>query len=145
MTLLQPTDVPSRAGINNAITTEIAAHASTTDPNGPHYDSGWIDIPLRANRQASGEVPRYRRVGRQVFLRGRVAKTDATNFAANVQDTIGDLPAGFRPNPLTMWAIAGSTGTNSGGRFWITTAGEIIMQPQNATPNMSVATTFLNN
>jgi hypothetical protein len=145
MTLIQPSDVPSRTGINNAITTEIAAHASTTDPAGPHYDSGWIDIPLRAGLQASGETPRYRRIGRAVYLRGRVSKIDATNFAANVQITIGDVAVGFRPNPLVMFALAGSTGTSSGGRLWVSTTGEVICQPQNATPNMSVACTFLNN
>lgn len=142
---LQPSGVPSRAAIQAAIDEAVAAHASTTDPNSQHYDSGWIDIILRANRVASGETPRYRRIGRVVYLRGRVAKSDGTNFAANTQDTIGDIAAGFRPNPLVMFALAGSNGTLSGGRFWIDTNGQVIMQPQNATPNMSVACSYLNN
>lgn len=144
MALLQPGDVPSRSGINNAITSEIANHASLTDVNGLHYDSGWIDIPLRAGYTSSGEVPRYRRIGRQVFLRGRLAPTAGT-FAANVQVVVGDLPANFRPNPLTVWALAGSSGTLSGGRWWVDTTGAINIHPQNATANVSVATTYLNN
>lgn len=145
MTLLQPSDVPSRTGINNAITTEIAAHASTTDPAGPHYDSGWIDIPLRAAYVTSGETPRYRRIGRSVYLRGRLAPSGGGAFAANATVIVGDVPVGFRPNPLHVFALAGSTGTLSGGRFWVDTSGQINVQPQNATTNISVACTYLNN
>lgn len=141
MTLLQPTDVPSRSGINNAISSEIAAHASTTDPNGPHYDSGWIDIPLRGGFSASGETPRYRRVGRQVFLRGRVGGT----FAAGNTYIVGDVPAGFRPNPLILYPLGGSSAATSGGRFWIDTSGQINVNPAAAPTNVSIACTYLNN
>lgn len=144
MTLLQPGDVPSRTGINNAITTEIANHASTTNPASLHYDSGWIDIALRSGFAASGEFPRYRRIGSVVYLRGRVAPSGGGNFVANAQVIIGDIPAGFRPNPLVAFAVAGSNGTLSGGRFWIDTSGQVNMQPQNATANMSVACSYLN-
>jgi hypothetical protein len=145
MALLQPSDVPSMAGINNAITSTVDAHASTTDVNGQHYDSGWIDVVLRTGYVFSGEVPRYRRIGRQVFLRGRVARSPAINFIANNQYIVGDLPANFRPNPLVMWGLAGANGTQSGGRFWVTATGEIIIQPQVDTSNVSLAATFLNN
>lgn len=145
MTLLQPSDVPSRTGINNAITSEIANHASTTDPSGLHYDSGWVDLPLRAGYVFAGEVPRYRRIGRQVFVRGRVARENGTVFAANSQQTVADLPPGFRPNPLIIFALAGSDGTNSGGRFWIQVAGDLIVQPRATPTNISLACTFLNN
>lgn len=145
MTLLQPSDVPSRTGINNVVTSEIANHASLTDVNGLHYDSGWIDIVFRTGFTFSGEMVRYRRIGRQVFVRGRVARTPAANFVANTQYIIGDLPANFRPNPLIMFAVAAANGTQSGGRFWIDTAGAIVMQTQNDTSNISLACTFLNN
>lgn len=145
MALLQPSGVPSHGAINNAITSTVDAHASTTDPNGPHYDSGWIDIPLRSGFVGSGETPRYRRVGRAVYLRGRVARTPVANFVANTQYIVGDLPASFRPNPLHMFALAGSDGTQSGGRFWVDVNGQLILQPKATPSNISVACTYLNN
>lgn len=141
MTLLQPTDVPSRAGINNAITTEIEAHASTTDPAGQHYDSGWINITLRAGFTVSGETPRYRRIGSTVYLRGRIAGT----FAAGNTYIVGDVPAGFRPNPLILFPLAGSSAATSGGRLWVDTSGQINVNPAAAPTNVSVAMSYLNN
>lgn len=145
MALLQPSGVPSHGAINDAITSTVDAHASTTDPNSQHYDSGWIDIIIRAGFTGSGEVPRYRRVGRQVFLRGRFARNPAAAFVANTQYIVGDLPGGFRPNPLHMFALAGSDGTQSGGRFWIDVNGQIFLQPKAAPTSISVACSFLNN
>lgn len=113
-------------------------------PYTPPGDTGWIDVPLRAGYVGMGETPRYRRIGNAVYLRGRVALTGGGNFAANGQVVVGDVPAGFRPNPLHMFAIVGANGTTSGGRFWIDTSGQINMQPQNATGNMSIACTYLN-
>lgn len=141
MALLQPSDVPSRSGINNAITSEIANHASLTDVNGLHYDSGWIDVTLRAGFSASSEAPRYRRIGRQVFLRGRVAGT----FAAGNTYILGDIPAGFRPNPLILFPLAGSNAATSGGRLWVDTSGQINVNPAAAPTNVSIAMTYLNN
>lgn len=142
---LQPSGVPSRAAIQAAIDEAVAAHASTIDPNSQHYDSGWADIPLRAAYVTSGETPRYRRIGRSVYLRGRLAPSGGGAFAANTTVIVGDIPGGFRPNPLHVFALAGSTGTLSGGRFWVDTSGQINVQPQNATTNISVACTYLNN
>jgi hypothetical protein len=144
MALLQPSDVPSMAGINSAITSTVDAHASTTDVNGPHYDSGWIDVTFRTGFTFSGESVRYRRIGHAVYIRGRVARTPSADFAANTQYTVADIPAGFRPNPLVMFAAAGSNGTNSGGRFWVNTSGEIIVQPEDAVPSIPVACAYLN-
>ena len=145
MTLLQPSDVPSREGINNAITSEIGKAISTTDPASQFYDTGWFDVPLRTGYVSVGEVVRYRRIGRQVFMRGRVARENGTVFAANSQQAVGDVPAGFRPNPLIAFAIAGSDGTNSGGRFWIDVSGQINVQARATPTNISLACTFLNN
>lgn len=141
MALLQPTDVPSRSGINNAIQSMMDAHASTTDPNSQHYDSGWIDIPYRPGFSTSGEAARYRRIGRQVFIRGRVAGT----FAAGNTYIIGDVPAGFRPNPLILFPLAGSNAATSGGRLWVDTSGQINVNPAAAPTNVSIAMTYLNN
>lgn len=144
MALLQPSDVPSRAGINSAITSTVDEHASTTDVNGQHYDSGWIDVTFRTGFTFSGEAVRYRRIGRMVFIRGRVAPT-AGSFAAGSTNTVADIPAGFRPNPLVMFAAAGSNAATSGGRFWITTTGEIIVNPSGTPSSIPVACSYLNN
>jgi hypothetical protein len=120
MTLLQPTDVPSRMGINNAITSEIANHASLTDPASLHYDSGWVNIPLRAGFSASAETPQVRRVGKTVHLRGRIGGT----VTAGGTVVVGDIPVGFRPSVLSMFAVSGSD-ANAAGRFWVNTIGEL--------------------
>lgn len=120
MTLLQPSGVPSRTAINNLVTSEIANHASTTDPLGLHYDSGWVAIPLRATFSASGETPSVRRIGSAVYLRGRIGGT----ITAGGTVIVGDIPAGFRPSTLSMFAVSGSD-ANAAGRFWVNTAGEL--------------------
>lgn len=144
MALLQPSDVPSRTGINAAITSTVDAHASTTDVNGLHYDSGWIDVTFRTGFTWSGEAVRYRRIGRMIYIRGRVAPT-AGSFAAGSSQIVADIPAGFRPNPLVMFAAAGSTAATSGGRFWISALGEINVNPSGAPSSIPVACSYLNN
>lgn len=60
-------------------------------------DTGWIDLPLDSGIQAynSGQTPKYRKVGKIVFLRGAV-----TNVA-NRDTTIATLPVGFRPASIS--------------------------------------------
>lgn len=140
MTLLQPSETPSRTGINNAISSEDAAHVAAM-----HADSGWIDVTFRTGFESVAEALRYRRIGHDIYLRGRVGRTGGAAFAAGSTYIIGDLPAGFRPNPLIMFTPAGSSAATSGGRFWITTSGEINLNPQNAPTSVSLACNFLNN
>lgn len=142
MTLLQPTDVPSRTGINNAITTEIEDHASTTDVNGQHYDSGWISLPLGTNIVASGETPQYRRLGKIVQLRGRLDLSTGS-FPSPGPTVVATLPTGFRPSSLSMWALAGTTPATS-GRFWVATNGQVNVSPAAAVADaVSVACSFM--
>lgn len=137
MTLLQPTDVPTRTGINNAITTEIAAHASVSNTASQHYDSGWITLPLTgAFTGVAGEVPQYRRVGKVVMLRGRLTGTLPVGTTV-----VANLPAGFIPSALTMWARAENSAANN-GRMWVSTAGAVNVSPAAATTSTSVACTF---
>lgn len=117
---LQPPDVPSRSGIQAAINEAVDDHASTTDPASLHYDSGWVAIPLRSGFSASGETPSVRRVGKMVYLRGRIGGT----VTAGGTVVVGDIPAGFRPSVLSMFAVSGSD-ANAAGRFWVNTAGEL--------------------
>lgn len=142
MTLLQPSDVPSRSGINNAITSEIANHASLTDLASLHYDSGWITLTLNAGWSATGETPQYRRIGSAVYVRGRVTDADASITAGTYQ--IATLPVGFRPTVANMvFAFAGGSGTTSAGRLFVTSGGVITINPGNTTISASLAMTFL--
>lgn len=144
MTLLQPNDVPSMDGINDAITSEIFAHADPGDPAGPHYDSGWINLPLRAN-MVGIEGPRYRRIGKIVSIRGRLYKSD-TGFQASTTTPIGDLPVGFRPEGITMYALSG-TSVSIVGRFWVDGNGVVNVSSStnlsaNSSGSVSVACTY---
>lgn len=131
MTLLQPTEVPSRTGINNAITSEIADHASTTAPASQHYDSGWQTLTLRAGFQTSSETPQYRKIGVMVYLRGRIAPTSGSFSTGG--SPVADLPAGFRPTTANeVWATA--FGINAiMGRFFIGSGGALTVDPASAT------------
>lgn len=142
MALLQTTDVPSMDGINNAITSTVEDHASTTDEASQHYDSGWIDVPLAANMVGSGETPRYRRLGKIVQMRGRVDWT-GNSFPTPGPTIVATLPAGFRPSQLTLWALAG-TSPSTDGRFWINTSGQINISPAAAVSDaVSIAGSFM--
>lgn len=142
MTLLQPTEVPSREGINNAITSEIADHASTTDINSLHYDSGWVGLVRRAGYVSAGEANFYRRIGNVVYLRGRIARENGTVFAANSTQLVADLPVDFRPLGIVMFGLAGSDAANSGGRFWIDASGTIVFNPKANPLNISIGCSF---
>jgi len=139
---LQPSDVPSRSGIQAAINEAVDDHASTIDPLSQHYDTGWQPIPPRAGYQTSGETPQYRRIGEIVLVRGRVQPNPAGNFTADATVIVADLPAGARPGALTMWPVAGSTAATSGGRFWFATNGSINVNPDFAPSNVSIAASF---
>lgn len=126
MTLLQPTDVPSRTGINNAITTEIGDHTDPADTAGDHYDSGWVALPLRTNVALSGETPMYRKIGRVIYMRGRVVVTTAGNWSTTAT-AVGDLPAGFRPSTsnILFAEVIGTAGSSAPGRMFVTSAGVV--------------------
>lgn len=123
---LQPSDVPSRSGIQAAIDEAVDDHASTTDAAGDHYDSGWINIPLRSGFTFSGETPAYRRIGDVIYMRGRVVRTTAGNWTTS-STSIGDLPAGFRPSTsnILFAHVIGSGASASNGRMFVTSAGVI--------------------
>lgn len=142
MTLLQPSGVPSRSSINNAITSEIGAHASTTDTTGQHYDSGWITLPLRAGFQTSSETPQYRKIGKIVYLRGRIAPTSGTFSTGG--SPVADLPAGFRPTIANeVWATAFGL-TPIMGRFFIGSGGALTVDPVSATADaVPISTSFI--
>lgn len=132
MALLQPTDVPSRSGINNAITGVMDDHIDPADPVGLHYDSGWILLPLRAGFTFSGENPMYRRLGNVIYMRGRVARTSGNWTTGNT--AIGDLPAGFRPSTSNILYATTIGSPGVAGRMFITSAGVVNVNALSGTP-----------
>lgn len=123
MTLLLPSDVPSMDGINDAITTELAAHASTTNPASQHYDSGWVLLPLRAGMGASSETPMYRRIGSVAYLRGRLVNNAASWGSGTT--AIGDVPSDLAPTTsnVIFATVFGSPGI--GGRLFVNSSGSV--------------------
>ena len=68
-------------------------------------DSGWIDLPLDTGISAYSEAqkPRYRRVGKEVFLSGVFKGITESNT------NIATLPNGYRPSKKIIVAV-GSVG-----------------------------------
>ena len=68
-------------------------------------DSGWIDLTLNSGITAYSEdqKPRYRRVGKEVFISGVFKGVTANNT------DIATLPAGYRPSKKIIIAV-GSVG-----------------------------------
>ena len=120
MTLLQPTDVPSMDGINNAITSEIAEHASTTEIGGPHYDSGWLPLDGVGHENVNWTVRQYRVKNGMVQVRfsGTMNQAFAVSNDGNITDRgVGVLPPGARP---------GGGGINASAPFPVEIGGHII-------------------
>ena len=69
------------------------------------FDSGWIDMALTGDVIAYNEEqkPRYRRIGKEVFITGVVKNITASNTV------IATLPANYRPSKKIIYA-APSTG-----------------------------------
>lgn len=132
MALLQPSDVPSRAGINAAITSTMDDHTDLNDPAGLHYDSGWILLPLRAGFQFSGENPMYRRIGSIIFMRGRVSRISGTWTTGNTP--VADLPAGFRPSTSNILYLTSIGASTIPARMFITSAGVVNVNALSGTP-----------
>lgn len=129
---LQPSGVPSRSAIQNAIDEAVDVHASTTDTIGLHYDSGWVLLPLRAGFQANGETPMYRRIGSIIFMRGRVSRTSGNWTTSNT--AVADLPAGFRPSTSNILYATTIGSPGVGGRMFVTSAGVVNVNALSGTP-----------
>lgn len=71
-----------------------------TAVQGQIADSGWIDLPLAEGITQYNEEqkPRYRRIGKEVFLSGVFKGVTANNTV------VGTLPEGFRPSKKIMFA-----------------------------------------
>lgn len=91
-------------------------------------DTGWLDLPLADGITAysEGQKPRYRRVGKEVFVSGVLKGATATN------QTVATLPSGYRPSKKVMFPIA-CVGQMI-GKISIETSGEIILNRTTVEP-----------
>lgn len=89
------------------------------------FDSGWIDLPLANGVIAFNEEqkPRYRRIGKEVFVSGVVKNISVFNTV------IATLPVNYRPSKKVIFAIP-STATKF-SRISIQTDGVITYEQSN--------------
>lgn len=64
-------------------------------------DTGWLEIPLATGITAYSDeqAPRYRKIGKDVFLSGVLRGVTAKD------QTVATLPVGFRPSKKVMFAV----------------------------------------
>lgn len=89
------------------------------------FDSGWIDLPLSSEVVAFNEEqkPRYRRIGKEVFISGVVKNISAFNTV------IATLPVNYRPSKKVIFAVP-STATKF-SRISIQTNGVMTYEQSN--------------
>lgn len=89
------------------------------------FDSGWLDMELSGNVNAFNDEqkPRYRRIGKTVFIVGAVK-----NITAN-ETVIATLPNNYRPSKRVIFAMP-STATKF-SRISINTNGTITYEQNN--------------
>lgn len=92
-------------GTSYNINTILATMASSMDTAiGPYVsDTGWVAITPNAGYTA-GEGLAWRRVGKEVKLRGLVTKT-GSNYGTTYEPVF-TLPAGSRPAIFSRWPVA---------------------------------------
>jgi hypothetical protein len=74
-------------------------------------DTDWINFNATAGTVDTASPPQYRRVGGWVSLRGNIAPTTTSQ-------TVGNLPAGFRPGVTIEASCVRGTGTTATPVFW---------------------------
>ena len=80
---------------------------TTAKVNAVTADTGWITLPLTNGASAfiAEFPPQYRRIGKQVYLRGRVTRITAETFY------FANLPEGFRPRDYSPRYLASCNST----------------------------------
>jgi hypothetical protein len=66
-------------------------------------DPGWRPLPLATGFEADQTDPQVKRIGNQVWLRGRIRRTDGTNIAPNATK-LGEVPDDCIPPQLASYA-----------------------------------------
>lgn len=101
------------------------------------YDSSWITLPLQNGASAynTAQVPQYRKVGNQVFIRGV--------FRGIIEAcTVAILPTAFRPSQRIMFNLPRTGYQNT--RFEIETTGQINYIGSNEPINENIWFSFSN-
>lgn len=105
-------------------------------------DSGWLQATLtnqfKAYHDIDGNIPRYRKVGKTVEIRGVLAPT--STIAASNDETIAfTLPSGFRPSGTQRDYICQGSGRN----VWLLTVfpeGDVGVSRYGTTANSDIPT-----
>lgn len=118
------------SGAAASFTGDLDAAAGTfsddvTAPDGVFTGTSWSGVTVNGGYAAqAGAAPEVRRVGKVVYMRGGWSNTGLT---ANSNQTIGSIPAGFRPPKDSQFAVFGSSGSALGGGF-IATTGDVSLR-----------------
>lgn len=102
------------------------------------YDSGWLYPTLNSNFEnyASSQKVMYRKVGKQVFIRGALRPTKTLD--TNSTQAAFNLPEGFRPTDAEHFVCQGSNSNK-----WlctVTSSGEVNVSRYGTTDQGSVST-----
>ncbi len=89
-------------------TLQNSLSATTAKLNAATADTGWITLQLTNGAEAyiAEFPPQYRKIGKQVYLRGRVTRVTAETFY------FANLPEGFRPKDYSPRYLAPCNATN---------------------------------
>lgn len=142
---LQPTDIPSRQGIQDAIDEAVEEHEDTSDSSGEHYDSEWQAVALTAGWGGTMEV---RKIGHEVYLRGQIDNGPSSTtvpITGGSGTVIANLAAGFRPVGRShVWLAVAQIPQTVTARMFANTSGTVSLYTYEAvTDYVSVMTNFL--
>ncbi len=79
--------------------------------NVANYDTGWVDVTFSRYFKNSGEETKlqYRRIGKQVEIRGEITPTQKLVFDANVSYDIGYIPEDCAPSKALQELCQGTS------------------------------------
>ena len=83
-------------------------------------DTRWLDLPLANSSNNSGYTCQYRRIGKQMYLRGIITGISTIG-------TIATLPIGFRPATNIKFILPTKTDDDAYCKFAVLTNGNIII------------------
>lgn len=109
----------------NGSTWRTIADKEYYDAQAAAQDTGWVAGVTLSAGYAGSENLGVRRIGKQVFMRGAIARSDASNFATSL-GIVGSLPEGFRPgNYHRVPGTAYPTPTSRGAEMSLSSNGDI--------------------
>lgn len=106
-----------------------------------NQDSGWIEVDLSSDFKVynNGTLPKYRKIGKMVEIRGIVSPVSVISDSEDNAYTIFTLPDGYRPSYSVNALMHG--GQISSWRLTIATSGKVsFSRYRNATGAASTTT-----